>query len=95
MQLKSRRKAFRELTTAALVGALWALMGLALASAFGASVPHAAIRLESGVTLTANTTSASCRIFNYLPDGSTNVGSGTLIDVRERPRRGLILTCDH
>ncbi len=95
MQLKSRRKAFRELTTAALVGALWALMGLALASAFGASVPHAAVRLESVVPLTANTKSASCRIFNYLPDGSTNVGSGTLIDVTDGRGRGLILTCDH
>jgi S1-C subfamily serine protease len=95
MQLKSRRNSRRELTTAALVGALWALLGLALASAFGAEVETFTQPVPTEVALMANTTSASCRIFNYLPDGSTNIGSGTLVDVADGRSRGLILTCAH
>jgi hypothetical protein len=38
---------------------------------------------------------ASCRIFNALPTGATNVGSGTLVDVTADRRSGLILTCAH
>ncbi len=42
-----------------------------------------------------NVSRASCRIFNRLPDGSTNIGSGTLIDVTADGRRGLVLSCAH
>ena len=38
---------------------------------------------------------SSCRIHNYLPNNSANVGSGTLIDVTPSGERGLILTCAH
>jgi hypothetical protein len=37
----------------------------------------------------------SCRVHNFLPDGSANVGSGTLIDVTASRERGLVLTCGH
>ena len=37
----------------------------------------------------------SCRIYNNLPNGSTNIGSGTLIDVTPDRRRGLVLSCGH
>ncbi len=37
----------------------------------------------------------SCRIHNYLSDGSANVGSGTLVDVTADRSRGLVLTCAH
>ncbi len=36
-----------------------------------------------------------CRVHNYLPDGTANVGSGTLIDVAADGQRGLVLTCGH
>ena len=41
------------------------------------------------------TYAASCRIFNHLPNASTNVGSGTLVDVTAGGRAGLVLTCAH
>jgi hypothetical protein len=41
------------------------------------------------------TQNAACRIHNYLPNNSANVGSGTLIDVTPNGERGLILTCAH
>jgi hypothetical protein len=37
----------------------------------------------------------SCRIHNHLSRGSTNIGSGTLVDVTPDRRRGLVLTCAH
>lgn len=37
----------------------------------------------------------SCRVFNHLPSGATNVGSGTLIDVSADGGCGLVLTCAH
>jgi len=36
-----------------------------------------------------------CRIHNYLPNNSANVGSGTLIEVTPGGERGLVLTCAH
>jgi hypothetical protein len=38
---------------------------------------------------------AVCRIHNFLPNGTANVGSGTLIDVASSGERGLVLTCGH
>jgi hypothetical protein len=37
----------------------------------------------------------SCRVHNDLDDGSTNIGSGTLVDVAADGSRGLVLTCAH
>lgn len=49
-----------------------------------------------GLTLVAHGSElASCRVQNALGDGSTNFGSGTLIDVTADNSRGLVLSCAH
>jgi hypothetical protein len=93
----------RELILAAAAGAVWALVGIAVA-ARGAPTSKSApvpFPLKGGVGRAeaagprAATASPSCRIFNHLPGGSTDIGSGTLIGVTADGSRGLVLSCGH
>ncbi len=36
-----------------------------------------------------------CRVYNRLPDGSINIGSGTLVDATADGSQGLVLSCAH
>jgi hypothetical protein len=81
-----------ELAIAAVMGFAWAGLGLGLHAA--APAPSIDQRSEAP-SQAATDLRASCRIQNHLADGSTNVGSGTLIDVTSDLQRGLILSCAH
>jgi len=50
--------------------------------------------LEARATTAADLQPAVCRVHNRL-DGSSNIGSGTLIDRTSDSREGLVLTCAH
>ena len=56
--------------------------------------PIAIVFLVGAPIAAANSSSSVCRIENQMP-GFLNVGSGTLIDVTENGREGLVLSCWH
>jgi hypothetical protein len=89
----------RELIVAAAIGFTWAVLGFALAAQgrspieTSGSLPLEGRAGEGGEAGTRN--AFHCRIHNYLPTGTANVGSGTLIDVTADRRHGLVLSCAH
>jgi hypothetical protein len=95
MRKKTTAIAARELTVATVLGVLWALFGLALTVDGVASGATAQTPLTAELPSSVATASASCRIFNQFADGTMNVGSGTLINVKFGGERGLVLTCNH
>jgi len=66
-----------------------------LAAAVVAAVIWAIVGIGVFLSLGAAAHGAPCRVHNYLPNGTSNVGSGTLIDVKADGSRGLILSCAH
>lgn len=86
--MSSRRKILmrRELATAVVLAAAWAVLGFVLSAVFAKPASGAEPRASRY---------AACRVLNHLPGGATNVGSGTLVDVTPSGARGLILTCAH
>jgi hypothetical protein len=66
-----------------------------LAVAVLAGIAWALLGVGISLVLGATAHATSCRVHNYLPGGSANVGSGTLIDVTTSRERGLVLTCGH
>jgi hypothetical protein len=95
MRKRTEEFPLRELTAAMVIGAVWALFGLTLAFDGVASGAAADVSVAPPSSDGVGAASASCRVFNQLADGSTNVGSGTLIDVKASRDRGLVLTCNH
>jgi S1-C subfamily serine protease len=93
---------WRELIVATAAGVVWAILGAALFAHDATPTPNSPApspsrRGEVAGTRVATSvlSNSSCRIHNSLPDGTTNVGSGTLVDVTADGRHGLVLSCAH
>jgi hypothetical protein len=90
--MSSRRNKLmrRELAAAVMLAAVWAVLGFVLSAVF--AKPASGGEAAAG---TAALCPGACRVTNQLPGGTTNVGSGTLVDVAAGGERGLVLTCAH
>jgi hypothetical protein len=86
--LMPKKPARRELAIAAAVAVAWGLAGFAVAALLDEPA-------RGATSAPVDAHPAVCRVSNRLPDGATNIGSGTLVDVTADRGRGLVLTCAH